>query len=91
MNLGLTGLEQHEGWGHFWVINSSPGNKDVVSQNPLMEKESYHAYICDNEHLSRLNKHWIFKSMWSSSLKYIQEFYTHVCYCRDIDFTFSCP
>ncbi len=45
------------------LFNVPPGNKDAVSPNPLMERESCRVCNCENEHLSGSTKRWIFKSM----------------------------
>ncbi len=49
----------------FAFFNVLPGNKDAVAPNPLTKEESHRVYKCDDEHLSRSNKRWIFKSMWN--------------------------
>ncbi len=80
MNGGLMGLEQHErttwaindrilifGWTiPFMLFNGLPGNKPIVTPNPLIE-ESHRIYNFDNEQLSvsGSTKCWTFKSMWT--------------------------
>jgi len=68
--------------------------------NPLVEEERRHVYNCDNERLSRSNKCWIFKSMWSLRLHCCSKLtnlnksfirFTLVCYCWYIDFHFQAP
>ncbi len=56
-------------------------------QTPSRKKKAAE-FTTDDERLSGSTKHWIFKSMWNifkvcgiESLKYVQEFYTPVCYC----------
>ncbi len=66
-------------------FNVPPGNKDVVAPNSLTKEESRRVYNRDAERLSGSTKRWGYKSMWNiSSLKYIREFHTPVCYYGNI-------
>ncbi len=62
-------------------FNVPPGNEDAVTSNSLIEEESRRVYNCDNERLSVSTKLWI---RGVDSLKYVQEFYSPVCYYGDI-------
>ncbi len=71
-------------------FNILPGNKDAVTPNPLTKEQSCHVYNCDDKCLSGSKNAGfskvceIFKFRSIESLKYVQEFYTPVCYCGGI-------
>ncbi len=71
-------------------FNVLPGNKDVVTPNPLTKEESRRVYNCDNNaYQDQINAGFskvceIFKVRGIESLKYFREYYTPVCYCGDI-------
>ncbi len=72
------------------VLNVWPGNKDVMTPNPLTKEESGRVYTCDDKaYQHQIDSGFskvceIFKFHGIESLKYVREFYTPVYYCGDI-------